>query len=149
MAPWIDSATFKSYCLTSTHYNGTNPLFKAFRDIIGVDTEGLYVGEKAAETVTTPTGVTSGLKDWILIRETDVKAVWFYLNNGVLTAPTDNNVKDVSVYFYYPLNKASPFVKTSTQRMYKVKWAYELNGASTIPTSLPPHDRKIGCIPKF
>jgi hypothetical protein len=41
MFPWIDPSNFKSYCLTSTHYNSNNALFKALRDIIGVDTEWL------------------------------------------------------------------------------------------------------------
>ncbi len=158
MAPWIDSLTFKSYCLNSTHYNSTNALFKAMRDIISVDTEGLYIGEKAAETVIGTNGPTTGLKDYILIRETDLKQVWFYLNNGVPTAPTDANVANVPVYFYYPLNFASPFVKSSTQRIFQVKGANELNNASVTTgganstgasTTYPPHDRKIGCVPKF
>ncbi|WPU63888.1 hypothetical protein [Peredibacter starrii] len=159
MAPWIDQSTYKSYCLNSTHYNSSNPLFKAMRDIIEVDTEGLYIGEKAAETVTDSNGnTTTGFKDYILIRETDLKAVWFYLKSNVPTAPTDDNVANNAVYFYYPLNKASPFVKTSTQRIFRVRGANELgnsnvsSGGSTSTgstTSYPPHDRKIGCVPKF
>jgi hypothetical protein len=156
MSPWIDQSSFKSYCLNSTHYNSSNPLFKALRDIIGVDTEGLYIGEKAAEVITTGDGQTiAGYKDYILLRETDLKEVWFYLNNGVPTAPTDANVANVAVYFYFPLNKLSPFVKTSTQRIFRLRGANEINGptdasqSSGTPTSYPPHDRKIGCIPKF
>ncbi|MFP5384707.1 MAG: hypothetical protein ACLGHN_01420 [Bacteriovoracia bacterium] len=159
MAPWIDQTTFKSYCLNSTHYNSTNPLFKAMRDIIGVDTEGLYIGEKAPETVQDSDGnFTSGFPDYILIRETDLKQVWFYLKNGVPTVPTDTNVTNEAVYFYYPLNKASPFVRTSTQRIFRVKGASELNDQSNLTngatssgstTTFPPHDRKIGCVPKF
>lgn len=158
MAPWIDQQTFKSYCLTSTQYNSSNPLFKAMRDIIGVDTEGLYIGGKAPETVIVDGQPTSGYEDFIFIRETDLKAVWFYLNNGVPTAPTDDNVANKAVFFYYPLNKASPFVRTSTQRVFRVLGASELpnqpndsSGASSngSPVTFPPHDRKIGCVPKF
>lgn len=158
MAPWIDQTTFKSYCLTSTQYNSSNPLFKAMRDIIGVDTEGLYIGGKAPETVIVDGRPTSGYEDFIFIRETDLKAVWFYLNNGVPTAPTDDNVANKAVFFYYPLNKASPFVRTSTQRVFRVLGAAELpnqsndsTGASSNgnPVTFPPHDRKIGCVPKF
>lgn len=162
MAPWIDQSTYKSYCLTNTHYNSTNPLFKALRDYIGVETEGLYVGIKSPETVTTNEGETvTGADDAILIRESDVKAVWFYYKNGVPTAPTDDNVASNTIYFYYPLNKTSPFVRSSTQKIYRVKSAQEINAqaSSNTPapgatsggntTSYPPHDRKIGCIPKF
>jgi hypothetical protein len=161
MAPWIDQSTFKSYCLTSTHFNSENPLFKAMRDFIGVDTEGLYVGEKSPEAVTNSDGnLTSGFADYILIRETDLKAVWFYLNNGVPTVPNDNNVSNHAIYFYYPLNKQSPFVRTSAQRIFRVRSASELqsgsnnnntNGSTSAggSTTYPPHDRKIGCVPKF
>lgn len=156
MAPWIDQTTFKSYCLTTAQYNSDNALFKAMRDIIGVDTEGIYIGEKSPETVVGENGTVPGLKDYILIRETDLKAVWFYLQGGVPTAPTEDNVSNHAVYFYYPLNKASPFVKTSTQRIYRVRSAAELNNAASggstsngTPSTFPPHDRKIGCVPKF
>lgn len=158
MAPWIDQTTYKSYCLTSTQYNSSNPLFKAMRDIIGVDTEGLYIGEKSAETVIVDGVPTTGYKDYILIRETDLKAVWFYLKNGTPTAPTEDNVANNAVYFYYPLNKASPYVKASTQRLFRVRSAAELSNSnissggatgSGVATSYPPHDRKIGCVPKF
>jgi hypothetical protein len=156
MSPWIDQTTFKSYCLNSTHYNSTNALFKAMRDYLGVDTEGIYIGEKAAETVTDSSGATvAGIKDYIWIRETDLKAVWFYLKAGVPTVPTDDNVASNTILFYYPLNKASPFVKTSTQRTFRVRSAQEIAGVTSgststgTNTSYPAHDRKYGCVPKF
>ncbi len=168
MAPWIDQTTYKSYCLTSVQYNSANPLFNAMRDILGVDTEGLYIGVKAPETVRDASGnIKSGFSDYILVRETDLKAVWFYLKNGVPTVPTDTTVTNNAIYFYYPLNKASPFVKTSTQRVFRVYSTQELNassgttsgtsrtlgtGGSTssgAATAYPSHDRKIGCVPKF
>lgn len=158
MAPWIDQQNqYKSFCLNSSHYNSDSPLFQAFRDVIGQDTEGLYVGEKAPETIFNQQGqvVGTGVKDYILIRETDLKAVWFYMNNGTPTAPTDDNVINQAVYFYYPLNKAAPYIKGSNQRIYRVRGGDELAGGNTnasqtsgATSTYPPHDRKIGCIPK-
>lgn len=158
MLPWIDTTSnaYKSFCLNSTHYNSNDPLFKAFRDVLGLDTEGLYIAEKAAETITTADKVeqSSGV-DYLLIRETDLKAVWFYVKNGVLTKPTDDTVANVTTYFYYPFNKDYPFVKSSTQKLYRVKSARELSGVDQGSTqsgtvgSYPPHDKKIGCIPKL
>jgi hypothetical protein len=157
MAPWMDTSTYKSFCPNSTHYNGTNPIFKALRDYIQVDTEGLYVGEKSSESIVNQDGSTSpGPKDYILIRETDLKQVWFYLKNNVPTAPDDTTVTSNTIYFYYPLNKVSPYVRTSTQRIYRVRGASELSGVTTGAgtsnggsTQYPPHDKKIGCVPKF
>ncbi len=156
MAPWIDQTTFRSYCLNSSHYNSTNPLFQAMRDVIGVDTEGLYIGEKSPEAVTKNDGSTgTGSPDYIMIREEDLKAVWFYLKDGVPTTPTDITVANNAIFFYYPINKASPYVRTSTQRIYRIRSASELNKMPKDTTpggplpSYPPHDKKIGCIPKF
>ena len=162
MAPWIDtnSSSYRSFCLTSEQYNNpTNALYKAFRDVIGVDTEGLYIAEKSAEIIRDANGndVTTN-PDFLLIRETDLKAVWFYVKNGVLTKPTEENVANVTTYFYHPLNKNAPFIKSSTQQLYRVKSAQELssggvsNGSTSqtgSPGTFPPHDKKIGCIPKF
>lgn len=159
MSPWIDQTTFRSYCLNSTHYTSSNPLFKAMRDVVGVDMEGIYVGVKSAESVVDRSGnIVTAPSDFLLIRETDLKSVWFYLKNSVPTVPTDAIVASVPVYFYYPLNPASPYVRSSTQKLYQVKGAAELNNSTVPPggnnssgigTNYPPHDRKIGCIPKF
>lgn len=159
MYPWIDNQTFKSYCLNSTHYNSDNALFKAMRDVIGVDMEGIYVGVKAAESVRDRSGnIVTAPADFILIRETDLKSVWFYLNNGVPTVPTDANVSSKAVFFYYPLNKQAPYIPSSTQKLYQVKGATELSAgtvntggssSSGVNSNYPPHDRKIGCVPKF
>lgn len=151
MAPWIDQTTLKSYCLNSTHYNSDNPLYKALRDIIGVDTEGIYIAQAAQD---------GGANDLLLIRESVLKQIWFYLDNGVPTAPTEQNIANNRVYFYYPISYEYPYIKTSTQRAYIVRRSSELSntGASTSSsgntssgglTSYPPHDGKIGCIPKF
>jgi hypothetical protein len=96
--------------------------------------------------------------DYLLIRETDLKSVWFYVKNGVLTKPTEENVANVTTYFYHPLNKATPFIKSSSQQLYRVKSAQELasggvSGSATTTSGsagmFPPHDKKIGCIPKL
>ena len=158
MFPWVDVSTSRSYCLNSTHYNSANPLFKAMRDVVGVDMEGLYIGTRGPENVRLGSGeVVTSDNDVLLIRETDLKSAWFYLKNNVPTVPTDAIVSSVAVYFYYPLNPAAPFVKSDTQKRYQVKGAAELAGTVTpggqnptgVTSNVPPHDRKIGCIPKF
>lgn len=158
MSPWIDQTTFRSFCLNSTHYNSSNPLYKAFRDILGVDMEGIYVGIKEAESVFDSQGnVVEVPSDQIFVRETDLKKVWFYLrNNTIPTAPTETNVAGVAVYFYYPFNFNAPYIRSSTQRRYQLKGALDVanvpqggNNTSGVRTNYPPHDRKIGCIPKF
>ncbi len=158
MIPWVDQSTFKAYCPTSAHYNSDNVIFKAMRDIVSVDTEGLYIAMKDGELVNTGTTSTVGPNDYLLVRESDIKRAWFYLNGTTHIAPTDANVGTKTIYFYYPFNFNSPFTKTSTQKVYVVKKASELSGTvensgttsstGTIST-YPPHDRRIGCVPKL
>jgi hypothetical protein len=166
MSSWVDATTYRSYCLNSSHYNSSNGLFKAMRDIVGVDTEGLYIGYKAPQNYTSPRdgNVYTSPFDILLLKESDLKRAWFYLRNGVPTVPTDENVASVAVYFYYPFNFTSPYVKGSTQSLYQVMSMNDLQtvagGSSTSTTGTsgtatgsgtqyPAHDRKIGCIPKF
>lgn len=162
MIPWVDQSvagSYKAYCPTSAHYNSENVIFKAMRDIVSVDTEGLYIAMKDGELVNTGTTTSVGPADYILVRETDIKKAWFYMNAGVPTAPTDANIAGKTIYFYYPFNFSSPYVKTSSQRTYVVKKASELssssvsnsgsNNASGAITTFPPHDRRIGCVPKL
>lgn len=157
MPPWIDPTTFKSYCLTSFHYNSENPLFKAIGSVIQYDTEGLYVGMKSGEPIVVDGKVQQGEKDFIFVKESDLKAVWFYFKNGVPTIPTEDIVSNVATYFYYPIDKNAPYEPANKQGLYRVQSAAELNNSNVNNTSstttgsnttLPPHDRKIGCVPK-
>lgn len=158
MAPWIDQSTYRSYCLTRDHYDLNNPLFRALGDVIQVDTEALYIGVRTGEAVNRDGEVHITPNDYILVRETDLKQVWFYKDvDGQLKSPTDENVANLAVFFHYPFNKDAPYIRSSNQRLYRVRASHELqddrlsddvsseNGGVT---QYPPHDRRIGCIPK-
>lgn len=136
MKPFIDQATYNSYCLNESHYNSSTPLFQGIGEVLRVPTEGLYV---AAEI--------SDASDFILLKESDIKSVWFYVKDGHIKVPNDSNIARQTVYFYYPLDKVNPYVKKPNQKIYQVKSAEEV-GMST-GNSYPSHDRKIACIPKI
>lgn len=161
MVPWIDKTTNLSYCPTENHYYSSSPIFKAMKDIVGVDTEGLYIAKKEAQTVANPDGTTGvAPENYILIRESKVKKIWFYIENGVHYKPTESNIRQKKIQFYWPADESTPFVKKSHQRIYTVKSAQDLQNAGAnvsnngglendgVRNTYPPHDRKIGCIPK-
>ncbi len=126
-----------------------------------MDTEGFYMASKVPQYVQNPNGQTlTAPNDCLMIRETDLKKAWFYYKNNVPTVPTEAMVSNVAIYFYYPINEESPYVRASTQSVYQVKSIDELkagnvciSGGTTQPTTttstMPTHDKKIGCIPKF
>jgi hypothetical protein len=136
MFPFIDQTTFQSFCPDEAHYNSAAPLFRALKEVVAYPTEGLYAGVRLEDAT-----------DVVLLNETDIKSVWFYVKNGQIKVPTDENVSRVSVYFYYPLDKNDPYTKKPHQRPYQVKSAQEIGFATN--NTYPTHDRKLACIPKF
>jgi hypothetical protein len=146
MTPWIDQTTFRAYCPKQAHYYSNNQLFAAMRDIIGVDTEGLYVAKQ------------EGVTDYILVRESLVKQIWFYIENGQHIEPNNNTIVGKQIQFYWPADTNSPFIRKSHQQLFTIKSATELatGTASTSQQSsngssiqYPPHDKRLGCIPSL
>ncbi|MBG59268.1 MAG: hypothetical protein CMJ16_02295 [Peredibacter sp.] len=145
MLPYVDDTTFKAYCPTALHYNSENPLFSAMKEVVGHDTEGLYIAKQENEC------------DYILITETVLKKIWFYKENGTHFQPNDNTVAGKKVQFYWPADPDSPFIKKSHQRTYTVKRPDELScdgtnvqdNANDATNTFPPHDKRIGCVPKI
>lgn len=148
LTPFIDfDDGFKAYCPTQDNYYGTNPLLVAMRDLVGEDTEALYIAKQ------------DSVCDYILVPESLVKEIWFYIENGQHIEPNSDTIVGKQVQFYWPADPTSPFIKKSDQKIYTIQAANEIgtgNGcpqaASTNPqsnTSFPPHDKRIGCVPKL
>lgn len=135
--PWFEETTYYSYCLNQTHYGSTNPVFRAMGDVLSNRaTEGLYVAVSMENDY-----------DIRFIRESDLKDVWFYLKDGVPKMPSDQSVSKNKIFFHYPLDRVSPYVKKPNQTVYLMKSLEDFD--SERPGSYPAHDRKIGCIPKL
>lgn len=150
MVPFIDDRTYKSYCPTREHYYSTNPIFRAMRDVVGVNTEALYVAKQ------------ENVCDNILVREGLISKIWFYEENGQRLQPTSSTISGKKVQFYWPADTSSPYIKKSHQRTYSILSIDELNASSCsgsseinseaqngsgVRTNLPAHDKRIGCIP--
>lgn len=161
MIPWVDQNTLKAYCPKQEHYYSDNQLFVALRELVGVDTEGLYIGKKEGQGCT-----------FMLIRETQLKKIWFYKDsNGIHIEPNNETVEGKKIQYYYPPDENSPFIKKSHQNLFTILSTQELSsvncGGSSAPTSgqdangttsgsgtgggdgriYPPHDKRIGCVP--
>lgn len=148
MSYFVDGTTFRSSCPTEADFATGKPLMKVMQEIFARGTEGIYVADRSENEV----------RDYILIRESDLRPVWFYLNNGVATKPTEENVTFQTVYFHYPVNKENPYVKGPNQKTYRVRSVQETGNLTTLQAfmtstgemiSYPAHDRKIGCVPKL
>jgi hypothetical protein len=133
MAPFVDTTTFKSYCPSAVHYNSANPMFRSMRDIVSVDTEGLYMGQRMR-----------GDRDFVYVSESVLKKTWFHVINNRPTFPNDNTVSSNAIFFVHDGD------------VFQIKGYQELNlpgqrvftiNAGGVESSYPTHDRKIGCVP--
>jgi hypothetical protein len=155
MTPWIDQQSFKSYCPEDVHYNSSNKIFNALKKYIGEEMEGIYLAVKEAETTSDETGaVVLAANDYLLLRESMLKEIWFYIDNEQKIEPTNENVGSKTVHFYWPPKPLSPFIKDSSQKLYTVRHPSDLSESpasdnTDLQTSLRPHDKRFGCVPKL
>lgn len=148
MSYWVRNSSFASFCPSEADYATGRPEFLAMKDLLGVGTEGVYIADRSENEV----------KDFLFVRESDVKAVWYYLKDGRPTKPTEQNVQFNTIYFNYPFNKENPYVKGPNQKTYKLRSVQEIGNLTTLQAFLgdtgemityPSHDRKLGCVPKL
>ncbi|MDA9793300.1 hypothetical protein N9B72_01820, partial [Bacteriovoracaceae bacterium] len=154
MTPWIDQVTFRAYCPVQTHYLSDNEIFKVLKEYVGVDTEGLYLAVKEPEITFDDSGnQTLAADDYILIKESQLKQVWFYIENSLKIEPTNENVGNHTVHFYWPADPTSPYIKKPNQKLYTIRHPSQITtspGNSTdIPTTFTPHDKRFACVPKL
>jgi len=160
MQPFYDETTKESFCPAAEHYNSGSKVFAILKDFVGVDTEGIYVGVRDVTTYadTDDDGnivYRTASPDFILIRETELKKIWFYIdNNGRSLRPTEDTIENYPIRFYWPPNEADPYTfSQGSQTRYTIKHLSELSSTAnyndSVPTTIIPGDKRFGCIPKI
>lgn len=154
LAPFVDDDTNRAYCPTNEHYNGTSKLLNVLGEVIGTDTEGLFLAKKQPEAFTNPaTGeVSTAPTDVIFIRESELDQVRFYVQNGQKIRADDITASQKTVYFYYPIDTDTPLTQKDYQRLYTVIDSSSLGSSDSsvkIPRSIRPSDKRFGCVPKI
>ncbi len=151
MQPWIDSSTGRGYCPKQAQYNGTDPLFRILKEVVGVDTEGLYIALKEEEILNTSSGTAvPAPQDILFIREGLLRQIWFYYENGQHFTPNDTTANQKTIMFYWPADPVNPYVKKSTQKIYTIRASDSLSAAQNagaLRTSIRPPDKRFGCVP--
>ncbi|HAZ14512.1 MAG: hypothetical protein A2X86_15385 [Bdellovibrionales bacterium GWA2_49_15] len=153
MQPWTSPLSGRAFCPTQEHYNGTDPLFRVMKEVIGVDTEGLYLAEREPLVmVGSGGGLSQAPQDVLLVRENLLRKVWFYYENGQHFIPNDVTAGQKTIMFYWPPDIVNPYIRKSTQYIYTVKAPGDIGGAATasgsgLQTSIKPPDKRLGCIP--
>ena len=152
MQPWIESGTGRTFCPKRDDYHGHVPIFKLLKDIVGVDTEAIYMSEREPQVLLNEEGeYVAAPSDVQLIREGLLKKVWFYFENGVPIKPTEEMAKMRTIMYYHPIDINYPYTKKANQSIYIVRSPQDigknLSTNSNTGQSLTPADKRFGCIP--
>jgi len=154
MQPSIEATSGRVFCPTQTDYLGNTPIFKILRDLIGVDTEGLYVGIREAQLLSDTSNnpqTSIPLQDILLIREGQLKKIWFYFENTLKLVPNELSSAFNTLHFYWPPDEVSPLTKKSHQKLYTIRRPEELGVSADqvgLRTNYPAPDKRFACIPK-
>ena len=159
MRVFIDPYTGVGKCPTQADYFGYDITFQALRGVVGVDTEALYIGAREKEVLTNPDGTTTEIPpDIILIKESELKRIWFYYENNLPTKPDEVTSGQMTIHFYYPPAPGyyDPYVQKSYQSLYTIRDRSALGASTTNEAAggetgtvqaLPSYDKRFGCVP--
>lgn len=154
MTPFTNFQTGEIFCPTRNHYNSNDPVFRVMKEVIGVDTEAIYLALSEATSIEDPNGGVQVVTTFIAIRETELKRIWFYFDNGQHFEHNSVTAQRKPIRFYWPPNYAAPFQRNADQKLYTIGTSEEVSSqfrnfddGSTISTTITPLDKRFGCIP--
>jgi hypothetical protein len=82
-----------------------------------------------------------------LLSVSELKGVWFYVTNtGARAEPSSKFDMTRTLFFFWPIDRNSPFIKKSHQQTYRIVSAKNANLQLDYKIKTP--DNSIGCIPK-
>lgn len=149
MVPFFDETTQKTYCPTTTHFTGTQPLMNLLGKYMD-STEGLYLAEKEAETIYNDKKYVT-IYGSMFVRETTLLSYGFYIENGLKIKANAKSMNSKTIYFYWPVSVEADPLAAGGRKLFTVRSPSNING--NIPTTQSTFeattDKRIGCIPKF
>lgn len=155
MQAFINPQSGRGFCPGQEEYNGStgDNLFRVLKEVVGVDTEGLFMSER--EPIVIPNGDGTfdlAPNDFLMIREGQLKKIWFYFENNQHFVPDEVTSASKTIHFYWPPDEINPYVKKSSQRTYTVRAPEDLGqggATSGLNTSIRPPDKRFACIPSL
>ena len=176
MLPWIDADTQQAFCPHQAHYTSGQPIFKILRELVGTDTEGLWIARRDPETLLDSNGNPyDAPNDWIFIREGILKKIWFYVEGQQHLIPNQRALSSKSIQFYWPAGEVcrspastwneqtqqwcitnestgqssccAPYIRTPNQRLYTITYDESTVDLTKLRTAIGAPDKRVGCIP--
>ncbi len=148
MVPFMDDTTKRTYCPTSVHFNGNQPLLNLLGEYMG-DTEGIYFSEKEGETIL-DNGQYKTIYGTMLARQATLLRSGFYIQNGLKIKADASSMNSKTIHFYWPESTTADPLTQGGRKLFTVRTPDTLYGniPNTTATYDPTTDKRIGCIPK-
>lgn len=153
MTPFTNFSTGEIFCPTRDHYNSSDPVFRVMKEVVGVDTEAVYFALSETTTIVISDGNKKLFSTFVAIRESTLKKIWFYFDNGQHLEHNSVTAFQRPIRFYWPPNFDAPFQKNADQKLYTVGTSEEVSNQFTefdkgeITDRVEPRDKRFGCIP--
>ncbi len=159
MSSFRDSNNNAKCPVQADYMDITNPTFQVLGDLLQVDTEGVYLARREAQTDSSGKCLPT---DWLIVRESEVSQKWFYYKNQLPHRPTQpSHFKNNKIIFFHPFvpGDTDPTMKKPNQRTYTIVLPSDASSGSCtednggqpttdeLPTSIAPHDKRFGCVP--
>jgi hypothetical protein len=145
MQSFIDPLSQRAFCPNQTNYNSGDPIFSILREVVGVNTEAIFLAESEPNVQGTEI-----VQDVIFMREGLLKKVWFFVENGQLLVPDDVTANSKTIHFFHPPDPNDPFLKKPHQLTYTVRFPSDIGQQGNIEglnTVTRPPDKRFGCVP--
>lgn len=154
LQPYLEKETGRLICPRYDEeglYYREDPLFKVLNEIIGIDTEGIYMGAREGKTMLDSKGaLVEAPIDILFVREGLLKKIWFYFEDQKYIIPQEATVGKNTLHFYWPPDTEYPYIEKSYQELYTVRSPDNIGkGIDTngLITTIRSPDKKFGCIP--
>lgn len=151
MGAFKDPVTKRTFCPTTTHFNtSTDPLVRLLGDYIG-DTEGFYIAEKNAETITNSSGESQIIYGTMFVTESIILKHGFYIENNIKIKISESTLHSgKKVFYYWPIRENSDDLMAAGRKLYTVMTLDTINGnrPTTSATAEQATDKRLGCVPK-
>lgn len=156
MQPFIDSTTKQPLCPGQSEYHDTNyPQYLILGDLIGVDTQALYMAKRENLSFVNDGKTEKAPNDFIFITESQLMKIGFYRENNMSILVDSQTINTKQIMFYWPADENYPLVrKPSSQKLYEIRHPSNLNADSgsvnqdLFKTSQTPSDKRFACVPK-
>ena len=159
MIPFIDEDTNEVFCPTINDYENGTEIFQVLGELVGVETEALFIARKEDEIFEDGGGnPITGPPGFMFIRQSQLEQIWFYFDNsGQPIFANEDLARTETIHYFWPPcedTTCSPTVRAAGQRLFTIRASNDLSDLPAsdeqigFRSSIQPADKRVACVPR-